>query len=131
MLKLQSQRPDDEQTVVLLHIPDQSNCQSLLVDVLAEGLAEAVRLSCARGTDIALPVAMSVDQSLDDNLKTIVRVVQDHLDKEENATTIVLYLEKSSPAVRQQLVEILKKSMSAGWTTMTDLGNRLDLSDFV
>lgn len=123
-LKLQSQRPNDRQAIVLLHVPDKLVHHSLL----AEGLEECLKLSFTHEGCIALPVAMRAWQSLEENMKTIVKVVQDRLDEEENATTIVLYLEKSSADVRQKLVETLEKTLSERWKIETDRGKNLELT---
>lgn len=110
---------------MLLHVPDQPDCHVLGAEGLADGLTEALKLSSSRGACIALPLPLSVQWSLNENLKIIVRVVKDCLDKEENATTIILYLEKSSAAIRQQLVETLEKTISSRWKAMTDFGKNL------
>ncbi|XP_025094656.1 uncharacterized protein LOC112564211 [Pomacea canaliculata] len=115
-LALKCPRPDDGRTVVLIHVPSSPEAEEM-----DKGLAEALRLSCARGAFVALPVAMSTSQSLEENLKRIVCVVQEHFNEEEKATTIVLYLEKSSAGVRQKLIEGLEKMMTTRWKTETDL----------
>lgn len=119
-LALKCPRPDDGRSVVLIHVPSSPGAEEM-----DKGLAEALRLSCARGACIALPVAMSSSHSLEENLKRIVCVVQEHFNEEEKATTIVLYLEKSSAGVRQKLIEGLEKMMTTRWKTETDLGENL------
>ncbi|PVD29436.1 hypothetical protein C0Q70_08687 [Pomacea canaliculata] len=106
-LKLQSQRPEDEQTIWLLYLPDIPASHPLMPEELADGLAEALRLTSSCGAGLAVPLAMSVKHSLDENLNSILRVIEDHLKEKENSETIFLYLEKSSASVKQTLVQTI------------------------
>lgn len=126
-LKLQSQRPEDEQTIWLLHLPDIPASYPLMAEELADGLAEALRLTSSCGAGLAVPLAMSVKHSLDENLNSILRVIEDHLKEKENSETIFLYLEKSSAAVKQTLVQVMEKAMSDRWKIEADLGKKLEI----
>ncbi|XP_025094647.1 uncharacterized protein LOC112564207 isoform X2 [Pomacea canaliculata] len=120
-LKLQSQRPEDEQTIWLLYLPDIPASHPLMPEELADGLAEALRLTSSCGAGLAVPLAMSVKHSLDENLNSILRVIEDHLKEKENSETIFLYLEKSSASVKQTLVQVMEKAMSNRWKIEADL----------
>lgn len=96
-----------------------------MADEMTEALTEALEISEANGEVIAVPVAMSTRQSLSENLKCILPVIQEHFYTKERSTTVVLYLEKLPTSEKAKLVQTLEKMINQDWNISEDSGKNM------